>query len=438
MASGFSDITLKSAQKKLLSLPDLFGASDAVGSVVEVQTNNPTGATSFYLELFDKKGSAKRVTRATARNFLKYVNRRLYDGSFFHRSVKDFVLQGGGFKAPDIPFEEGGQLSEVADLGTVANQPGNSNLRGTVAMAKLGGQPDSATNQWFVNLNDDNTFLDTQNSGFTVFGKVLGRGMTVVDQLSSAEVFNFGDPFAQLPLWDLPLTEAGDPDLGPDDFVVINKARKLPASRQPFELSVESSNDSLVEATVTKKQKIRLQAAPGVSGEAEVTVRSTSLVDGSVDEQRFDVLIGQPQPVSRKPIDIFVNEGSPDDPFYRFFNADGKELKRFKINVSRTYRFQRLNQAETHPFFVSDSGVGQQASSQVRLRGEGNVDDGITGSERFTFNVRKRHRAAFKREGRLDFFCTSHPSMNGTFAIKNQVVADTSDPLSADSSLPLL
>ena len=66
-------------------------------------------------------------------------------------------------------------------------------------MAKLGGQPDSATNQWFVNLSN-NTFLDEQNGGFTVFGKVLGSGMDVVVDLASADVFDFGGVFSQLPI----------------------------------------------------------------------------------------------------------------------------------------------------------------------------------------------------------------------------------------------
>ncbi len=62
---------------------------------------------------------------------------------------------------------------EIQDYGTVKNQPGNSNLEGTDAMAKLGGQPDSATNQWFVNLSD-NAVLDEQN-GFYSFREGVGQ-----------------------------------------------------------------------------------------------------------------------------------------------------------------------------------------------------------------------------------------------------------------------
>ena len=71
MASSLDDITLQPSDKAVLKLPKKFGASDATGAVVELQTNNPLGDQSFFLELFNKKGSAERKTKATAKNFLK-------------------------------------------------------------------------------------------------------------------------------------------------------------------------------------------------------------------------------------------------------------------------------------------------------------------------------------------------------------------------------
>ena len=277
MAAGLDDITLQPSGKATLKLPKKFGASEATGSVVELRTNNPLGDQSFFLELFNKKGAAERKTKATAKNFLKYVDNGLYDQSIFHRSVSSFVLQGGGFAAPLASSSEGGMPTEIQDYGTVKNQPGNSSLEGTVAMAKLGGQPDSATNQWFVNLSD-NTFLDEQNGGFTVFGKVLGSGMEVVGDLASADVFNFGGVVSQLPLWASPGDDVG---VRPGDYLTVDRARELPAKKQPFSLTVESSDEDLLTASVTKKQRIKLKAAAGASGEVEVNVRSVSLVDGS-------------------------------------------------------------------------------------------------------------------------------------------------------------
>ena len=383
MAAGLDDITLQPSGKTTLKLPKKFGASEAIGSVVELRTNNPLGDQSFFLELFNKKGAAERKTKATAKNFLKYVDNGLYDQSIFHRSVSSFVLQGGGFAAPLVPSSQGGMPTEIQDYGTVKNQPGNSNLEGTVAMAKLGGQPDSATNQWFVNLSD-NTFLDEQNGGFTVFGKVLGSGMDVVGDLASADVFDFGGVFSQLPLWASPVDDFG---VRTGDYLTVDRARELPAKKQPFSLTVKSSDEDLLTASVTKKQRIKLKAAAGASGEVEVNVRSVSLVDGSINEESFDVLIGSGlsmrqanRKTRRKKIDILVDGGSFEDPFYRFFDSDGDELEGVKINVQKTYRFSRLDNADTHPFYLGDSGFNKASSQWIKIKEDGDVGDGIIDS----------------------------------------------------------
>jgi cyclophilin family peptidyl-prolyl cis-trans isomerase len=85
----------------------------------------------------------------------------------------------------------------------IQNEPGISNKKGTVAMAKIAGDPNSATSQWFVNLADNGgppANLDTQRGGFTVFGHVTGNGMTTVSAIAAAPIFNFGSPFESLPL----------------------------------------------------------------------------------------------------------------------------------------------------------------------------------------------------------------------------------------------
>jgi len=431
MASGLNDITLDSSGKMTLKLPKKFGASDAKGAVVEFQTNNPAGEKAFYLELFNKKGSAEFLAKATVKNFLKYVNGGLYDGSIFHRLVPGFVLQGGGFSAPFVSSSEGGMPDAIGDFGTVDNQPGNSNVKGTVAMAKIGGQPDSATNQWFVNLND-NLSLDSQNQGFTVFGKVLGNGMDVVEDLASAPVFNFGGVVSQLPLWNAPDNASG---VQPGDYLTVDNARKLSAKKQPFSLSAESSDEDLLTVSITKKQRIKLKAAPDARGTAEVNVRSVSLVDGTVNEESFDVLIGstasmrqKSEKSRRKVIDVLVDGGSFEAPFYRFYDEDGVEFENFKIKAKRKYRFSRLDEAVTHPFYISDSGFNQPSSQLIKVKGDGDFDDGIVGSESFTFRVKKKHRSSFKRNGQLDYFCTSHPSMYSSFPIKG---AESVDPLAS-------
>ena len=446
MASGFNDLSLSSSDRVKVKLPKGFGASDAVGTVVELTTNNQLGNISIYLEMFNKEGSAEFVTKKTVKNFLKYIKKDLYDNSIFHRSVPGFVLQGGGYLAPLLPANEGGPPERITTFKTIKNQSGNSNTRGTIAMAKLVGDPDSATSQWFVNL-EDNLSLDTQNEGYSVFGQVVGEGMNVVDQLASAEVYNFGGAFSQLPLWELGQNIDGSIATSPEDFLVVTAAEKLKTRQQPYILSVESSDDFLVKARVTKKQQIKLKTSDTASGTAQISVEARSTVDGSIDVDSFDVVIGgslkarateRSLQKRRKSIDVFVDAGSLDEPFYRFFDSDGDEFEDFKINVKKKYRFHRLDQAESHPFYIGDSGYNRASTSAVKIKGDGGFSDGITGSDVLKFQVRKSDRKTFKKEGELSFFCTSHASMIGTFLIKGQKVVPALEPVQEMVAEPVI
>ncbi len=119
----------------------------------------------------------------TVANFLKYVNRGSYNNSIFHRSVKGFVIQGGGYQLVD------NQQVAIPSDGPIQNEYSILNTRGTLAMAKLDTDPDSATTQWFFNLANNSTALNpsnTQNGGFTVFGKVTNTaGLTVMDRIAA-------------------------------------------------------------------------------------------------------------------------------------------------------------------------------------------------------------------------------------------------------------
>jgi len=122
----------------------------------------------------------------TVGNFLDYVNRGDYADSFFHRMVPGFVLQGGGFRLGD----SGGEA--IPTDPQIQNEFGRSNVRGTLAMAKLGTGPHTATSQFFFNLSDNSANLDNQNGGFSVFAYVIGDSMDIVDVMSAA----LGDPYA--------------------------------------------------------------------------------------------------------------------------------------------------------------------------------------------------------------------------------------------------
>jgi uncharacterized protein (TIGR03437 family) len=134
------------------------------------------------------------VAPITVQNFLKYVNRGSFNNSFFHRSVAGFIIQGGGYQFTTSP------VAIPADPA-IQNEFNISNTRGTLAMALLGTNPNSATTQWFFNLADNSANLDNQNGGFTVFGQIADNaGLAVMDQIAAVPVYNEGSPFDMIPL----------------------------------------------------------------------------------------------------------------------------------------------------------------------------------------------------------------------------------------------
>jgi peptidyl-prolyl cis-trans isomerase B (cyclophilin B) len=123
----------------------------------------------------------------TVENFLTYVNDGFYNGTVFHRVIKDFMIQGGGFT------EEFVQKSPNAPIKNEANN-GLSNVRGSLAMARTG-DPHSATAQFFINTVDNN-FLDFRGEqgaawGYAVFAEVV-EGMDVVDKIRTVSTSSKG------------------------------------------------------------------------------------------------------------------------------------------------------------------------------------------------------------------------------------------------------
>ena len=112
----------------------------------------------------------------SSENFLGYVDAGAYDGTIFHRVIDGFMIQGGAFEQ---------DMSQRRGKDPIKNEWNNklTNARGTLAMARLGNQPDSATNQFFINVSD-NGFLDEprDGAGYAVFAKVV-EGMDVVDAI---------------------------------------------------------------------------------------------------------------------------------------------------------------------------------------------------------------------------------------------------------------
>ena len=147
---------------------------------------------------------ARTPRRKTSPNFLHYVNNGTYTHfALFHRVVAGFVNQGGGYKLTGP-----GHTSTSPTVAPVVNEFKLPNIRGTLAMAKLGNDPNSATDQFFFNVAN-NTDLNTQDGGFTVIGQIMGvqgvagasqaEGLAVMDAINSDKVYNFGSPLDSIP-----------------------------------------------------------------------------------------------------------------------------------------------------------------------------------------------------------------------------------------------
>ena len=139
---------------------------------VELQTNKG----DIRIELDEAKAPE------SAKNFLAYVNKGHYDGTVFHRVIKGFMIQGGGFEA--------GMKQKPTDE-PVRNEANNGlkNDRYTIAMARTS-DPHSATAQFFINAAD-NAFLNFKSEsssgwGYAVFGKVVA-GQEVVDAIEGVK-----------------------------------------------------------------------------------------------------------------------------------------------------------------------------------------------------------------------------------------------------------
>jgi len=234
---------------------------DVPGTAVQITVRLGTQTANLYLSLYDA------TTPLTVANFKAYITSGRFNDNFFHRSIPGFILQSGGFRfLNDTTYEA------IATFPPVPNEFGASNLRGTIAMAKLGGDPDSATSGWFINLADNSANLDFQNGGFTVFGRVLGDGMVgIVDVLASVSTYNATgiDPaWANIPLLAGSVTR-------------YNCLESTAALIPPLAHQVSSDNPALVTATVTNGV-LQLTGSASSAGQTTLRITTTDLEGGTL------------------------------------------------------------------------------------------------------------------------------------------------------------
>jgi peptidyl-prolyl cis-trans isomerase B (cyclophilin B) len=169
-------------------------------------------------------------------NFISYAKEGFYEGTVFHRVIKDFMIQGGGY-SPDL------QKKPTHPAIVNEAQNGLKNLRGTVAMAR-GGDPNSATAQFFINVKD-NVNLDFKDAtpsgaGYSVFGKVV-QGLDVVDAIQHVET-GAGGSFSK----DVPATP-----------IVIEKItlKNVPAALGKTEAKTETKSEPKKAAEPVKTEQ---------------------------------------------------------------------------------------------------------------------------------------------------------------------------------------
>ena len=121
----------------------------------------------------------------TVENFLRYVDGGFYDDTIFHRVIRNFVVQGGGF-TPELEMKPTLPPVKIEARSDIENK------RGTVAMAR-NDKKDSATSQFFINLVDNGELnRGARSFGYTVFGRVI-EGMDVVDRISQVQTSRRGE-----------------------------------------------------------------------------------------------------------------------------------------------------------------------------------------------------------------------------------------------------
>lgn len=211
----------------------LSGGQGVSGGNFEFQTKNDKSTTPLQ-RLSTSAGvmtlrMRKDVAPKTVNNFFAYSNSGAFDNMFFTRSVPGFVVQGGSLRINDS-----NAVVEPTPSAPVVNEFNISNTRGTVAMAKQGGNPNSATNQFFLNLADNSANLDAQNGGFTVFAQVTNSsGLAVMDAIAALPTTDLSSqigPFSATGITDVPVNNKALADAGLNpgrDLVVVRRSATL-------------------------------------------------------------------------------------------------------------------------------------------------------------------------------------------------------------------
>lgn len=200
-----------------IDLKNHFGVPGVSGQVVQFATN------------FGRVNVELRTTDAprNVANFLSYVTKNAYDNTLLHRvdnlgTSVPAIVHGGAYVSAPIPPVP----ATIPRSAPVPVENRLQNSRGTLSAFHTVGDPNGATSEWFFNVLDNtNTLGPNNDGGFTAFGRVLGTGMSVIDEISRLQTVSLGAPLTQLPVRNVTATQT---QLTPANLAVVNTVRVVP------------------------------------------------------------------------------------------------------------------------------------------------------------------------------------------------------------------
>lgn len=331
LAFVFGGLSLRAAPIVSGQIPDLTVYDSTPAEEIDLNTkfsdpNLPantvrltTDLGTIDVTLYDQK------TPITVDNFLRYIDSGAYTQIdpnfltpapvFFHRSVPGFVIQSGGYIATQDPLDPPTALpSPVPTFSPIPNEARADlhNVRGTIAMAKLADDPDSATSQWFINLVDNRDDLDTVDGGFTVFGTVSAAGMTTADAIAALPTYS-----------EVPLR-----NYSPGVPAEVDNLVLITGITRPLVFSATSDDPAIATASVISNDLfVQGQSA----GSANIIVTATD-ANGATAAQSFEVTVTSTPPHAAN-ISTRLQVGSGDDSLIGGFIVLGDLPKRVMIRA---------------------------------------------------------------------------------------------------------
>ena len=276
-----------------------FGLPGVTGQIVQWDTT---------LGKFNMELNSSHAPRTVA-NFLGYVSAGSYNETIFDNipnyRTNGYYIRGGTFKhtLSTTPITPG---------PTIPSEVYWSNGRGTIAMVHdNASDPNSATSAWFINITDNSTYLDSP-TGSTVFGRVLGSGMTVVDALAAVPTYQTGN-FDAIPLVNVGTAQTY---IQIENYLVVKSIRTLSlyptANNSDTVLSfslIANSSPTVATATISGSSLIVTPVAN--SGNTRVTVRVTD-TDGNFSEGivTFSVIAQTAPAIIQQPASLTMPAGS--------------------------------------------------------------------------------------------------------------------------------